>query len=226
MVNAITSWPVPAASMLMLELSKWLPDERMHLFKAHLPSSLISVDILLGNPLNPIPDKWIWQVNKHPTSLLLKYEAPVTRMLPCIHFHAVPLLFKKMLFDDGVRKAVTETNVTLSAELQPTCSDASQEQPARHGSCSLRVPLLWGAEVHCRQWPCPKPRQTDMRIQLSTPKVCVNFIYPRCGSQTKGNGARLGSRALCCLVMEGHYRYDLGFCAACEVFCNLYCEKQ
>lgn len=96
MINAITSWPIPAESMLMLELSKWLPDERMHLFKAHLPSSLISADILLRNPLNPIPDKWVWQVNKHPTSPLLKYYAPVTGMLPCIHFHTTPLLFKNV----------------------------------------------------------------------------------------------------------------------------------
>lgn len=98
MVNAINSWPIPAASMLILELSKWLPDERVHLFKAHLPSSLISADILLGNPLNPVPDKWIWQVNKHPTSLLLKYYAPVKRMLPCIRFHTVPLLFKNVFW--------------------------------------------------------------------------------------------------------------------------------
>jgi len=38
-----------------------------------------------------------------------------------------------MFFDDGVRKAVSETNVTLSAELQTMCSDASQEKPAAMG---------------------------------------------------------------------------------------------
>ena len=132
----------------------------------------------------------------------------------------------KMFFDDGVRKAVTKTNVTLSAELQLTRSDASQEKPARHGSGLPRIPLLRAAEVHWKQQSCPKPAQTDIWIQLLIPKVCVNSIYPRCGSQTKANAASLGSRAVCCLVVEGHYRYDLGFCAACEIFCNLYCEKR
>lgn len=89
-------------------------------------------------------------MNKHPTSLLLKYYAPVTRMLLCINFHAAPLLFKDV-FDDRVRKAVTETNITLTAELQPMHSDASQEKPAHLQSGSPCVPLLRAAGVHWRQ---------------------------------------------------------------------------
>lgn len=176
MVNAITSWPIPAASMLMLELSKWLPDERMHLFKAHLPSSLISADILLGNPLNPIPDKWIWQVNKHPTSLLLKYYAPVTRMLPCIHFHAVPLLFKNAFLTMECKKLLPKLALPWAQSLQPPCSDAPQEKPACHGSGSPCVPLLWAAEVQSDpgsdpdrqicEFSCPCPRSVWILFTL------------------------------------------------------------
>lgn len=129
----------------MLELSKWLPDERMHLFKAHLPSSLISADILLGNPLNPIPDKWIWQVNKRPTSLLLKYYAPVTRTLPCIHFHAVPLLFKNVFLMTECKKLLPKLTLPWAQSLQPTCWDASQAKPARHG-WGQRVSLFSGCQ--------------------------------------------------------------------------------
>ena len=49
-----------------------------------------------------------------------------------------------MFFDDGVRKAVSETNVTLSAELQTMCSDASQEKPAAMG-WACHVPSFQGS---------------------------------------------------------------------------------
>lgn len=221
-VNAITSRPIPAASMLMLELSKWLPDERMHLFKAHLPSSLISADILLGNPLNPIPDKWIWLVNKHPTSLLLKYYAPVTRMLLCINFHAEPSFFQNAFWWSV--KSCYWNWCYLEVRVTAPCLDASREKPACHGWGSLHVPLPRAAEVCWRQQPCPKPGQTDLQIQLPTPKVCVNLVYLMCVSQAKGNAARLWSRVVC-LVVEGHHRCYLGFSPACEAFCNLYCGK-
>lgn len=158
-VNAITSRPIPAGSMLMLELSKWLPDERMYLFKAHLPSSLISADILLGNPLNPIPDKWIWLVNKHSTSLLLKYYAPVTGMLPCINFHAELSLFKNA-FWWGV-KSCYWNSCYLELRVTTRCLDASQEKPACRGSGFLHIPVPRAAGVCWTQRPCPKPGQTD-----------------------------------------------------------------
>lgn len=130
----------------------------------------------------------------------------------------------KMFFDDGVRKAVTKTNVTLSRVTTHVLRCISRKAcPPWVGL--THIPHLRAAEVCWKQWPCPKPRQTDIRIPLPIPKVCLNLIYPRCGSQRKGNAARLGSKAVCCLVVGEHYGYDLGFCAACEVFCNPYCEK-
>lgn len=95
---------------------------------------------------------------------------------------------------------------------------------------SRKAFLPWARLAMCassqrRHWPCPKPRQTDAQIQLPMPQVCVNLVYLRYGNQITGNTTSPGRRAACCLVVEGHYRYHLGFNAACEVFCNLYCEK-
>lgn len=179
---------LPADPFQQRELSKWLPDERMHLFKAHLPSSLISADILLGNPLNPIPDKWIWQVNKHPASLLLKYYAPVRRVLPCIHFHALLLLFKRWVLMMEGEKLWLKRSLPGEQSYNPR---ARMRIKKSHGSGSPCIPLLKAAEVHRRPWPCPKPGQTHTEIQLPVPKVGLNLIYCRCGSWTKGNAAEL-----------------------------------
>lgn len=107
----------------------------------------------------------------------------------------------EMLFD-GVWNAVPESNVTLSSVTTP-CLDASWEKPACHGSGSPHILVPRAAKVCWRQRPCPKPGQTDSWIEFPTPKVCVNLVYPMCGSQAKGNAARLWSRAVCGGSLQG-----------------------